>query len=58
MSNIAEAKEEPMITITLSEYNDLIADCEFLQALRNAGVDSWDGYSDAYATLEEYNEDE
>ena len=58
MSNIAEAKEEPMITITLSEYNDLIADCEFLQALRNAGVDSWEGYEDAQEAIENGDDDE
>lgn len=42
-----------MITITKKEYDQLIKDSEFLNALRAAGVDNWNGYSMAYDILEE-----
>ncbi len=35
------------ITISVEEYNDLLDDAEFLNALRMAGVDNWDGYDEA-----------
>lgn len=35
------------ITISVEEYNELLDDAEFLNALRMAGVDNWDGYDDA-----------
>jgi len=40
------------ITIDLELYNKLLADSQFLNCLRNNGVDNWDWYSDA---CEEYN---
>jgi len=40
------------ITIPQAEYDHLIDDSEFLECLRVAGVDNWEGYSDAQ---EEYN---
>ena len=39
-----EAPEEK-ITISLSEYEQLTKDSEFLSALQASGVDNWDGYS-------------
>jgi hypothetical protein len=33
------------ITITKKEYDQLLEDSEFLEALKQAGVDNWDGYS-------------
>ena len=39
--------EEELITITMQEYNDLMKDREFLDCLRTAGVDNWDGFSEA-----------
>jgi hypothetical protein len=42
-----------MITIPKSEYDQLIRDQAFLQALQGAGVDNWDGYSYAIEMLEE-----
>lgn len=44
---------EENITISKKEYNSLIEDSEFLNALRAAGVDNWDGYSYALEYLEE-----
>lgn len=35
------------ITISVEEYNELLDDAEFLNALRMAGVDNWDGYDEA-----------
>ena len=35
------------VTISVEEYNDLLDDAEFLNALRMAGVDNWDGYDEA-----------
>lgn len=41
------------ITITKEEYDKLVDEKKFLDALRGAGVDNWDGFD--YA-LELYNE--
>ena len=41
------------ITITLSEYEDLLDDRLRLLALEGAGVDNWSGYEDAMEILEE-----
>ena len=41
------------ITISKKEYEKLLKDSEFLEALRQAGVDNWDGYSYAFEILEE-----
>lgn len=33
-----------LIVVDAKEYEQLKEDSEFLQNLRNAGVDNWDGY--------------
>jgi len=40
---------EPKETITISkeEYDQLRKDSDFLAALHSAGVDNWEGYSEA-----------
>ena len=43
---------ETMVSISFQEYNQLLKDSDFLNCLRNAGVDNWGGYD--YA-CEEYN---
>lgn len=43
----------PTVVLTKEEYDKLVEDSEFLQALRNAGVDNWDGYSYALEELED-----
>ena len=43
------------ITITKKEYDSLIEDSIFLNALREAGVDNWDGYGFALESLENQN---
>ncbi|SEH89360.1 hypothetical protein [Paraburkholderia hospita] len=40
------------VSIETKEYDRLLSDSMFLQCLRNAGVDNWDGYANA---LEEFN---
>lgn len=46
---------EPTVVITRKEYEDLVSDRDFLNALERAGVDNWSGYSFA---IEEYNNPE
>lgn len=51
------------ITIAEEEYNRLVEDSEFLEALRDAGVDNWSGFDVAVETLvrwrlEEESEDD
>ena len=36
-----------MISITETEYNNLMEDSEFLTILEQMGVDNWEGYADA-----------
>ena len=45
--------QEKTITITEREYAELQEDSAFLNCLRNAGVDNWEGYEFA---LEEFHE--
>jgi hypothetical protein len=47
--------EESMVTISKKEYDQLVDDSFFLNCLRNAGVDNWDGFE---FTLDEFLEDE
>lgn len=47
---------EEMVTITRKEYDSLIEDSEFLEALRAAGVDNWEGYDFAIEILDENEE--
>ncbi len=44
------------ITISKKEYDSLTRSSAFLEALREAGVDNWDGYSIALQSLEESEE--
>lgn len=37
-------KDDETITITKKEYNSLLEDSKWLQALEGAGVDNWQGY--------------
>jgi len=51
MENKSEEKE--MVTITLDEYEELLEAQRFLDCLEGAGVDNWQGYSEAVAFFEE-----
>ena len=39
------------ITITVTEHQRLLQAERLLRALQEAGVDNWDGYSEAHRTL-------
>lgn len=43
-----------MLTIDSETYDELLADAQFLAALRAAGVDNWGGYDDAIDILNEW----
>lgn len=45
--------ENKTVTISEQEYKDLINDQKFLEALRAAGVDNWEGFDDALDMLDE-----
>lgn len=47
-------KYEKTIAIPEKEYEQLLKDSEFLQALREAGVDNWEGYSQAMQIIDDY----
>ena len=47
------ANVSDIVSISSREYRKLIMNQELLFALRDAGVDNWDGYSVAIASLEE-----
>lgn len=44
---------EETITISLKEYHRLSKDSDFLEKLRAAGVDNWDGYEFALDMMED-----
>lgn len=44
------------VTISRDHYEQLVRDSEFLNALRGAGVDNWDGYGYALELLNEEDE--
>lgn len=46
-------EQEKTVTITVDEYEELISDSKFLQALVGAGVDNWDGYEYACEIFQE-----
>ena len=41
------------ITISKEEYEELLKDSQFLDCLRGAGVDNWDGYDHAMEMMQE-----
>lgn len=47
-----------MIEISEERYFKLLKDSQFLEALRAAGVDNWDGYDYAFEILDEIYEEE
>lgn len=46
---------EETVTIPKSEYDQLLEDSNFLECLRGAGVDNWDGYSVTWEMMREYD---
>lgn len=49
---------EPTVTITVKEYESLVEDSQWLNALNCAGVDNWEGYEEAISILEEWKTEE
>lgn len=47
---------EPTTTITVQEYNQLLADSAWLSDLEAAGVDNWQGIEEAYSLRTEREE--
>ena len=45
--------ENPTVTISVEEYNELLDEKAFLDILRACGVNNWDGYSDAHEMYRE-----
>jgi len=41
------------VTISKKEYEELVEDSKFLEALRGAGVDNWEGYDMAFEIMED-----
>lgn len=48
---------EETITVSKTEYDQLLDDSFFLNCLRNAGVDNWDGYEYAQEEYEAEGEE-
>lgn len=46
------------ITISESYFNEMFDDSLFLNALRNNGVDNWDGYGEAQEEYYSYDQDD
>jgi hypothetical protein len=44
---------EETITISKKEYTELLEDQWFLECLKGAGVDNWEGYDEAVRMAEE-----
>lgn len=49
---------EETITISIYEYEDLLEDSRWLNALENAGVDNWIGIDQAKDAYNEENEND
>ena len=45
------------ICVTKSQYESLLEDSKFLEALRQAGVDNWDGYSYAFEIMDGWDKE-
>jgi hypothetical protein len=46
---------EEQITISKKEYESLLEENRFLDALRMAGVDNWEGYNEAWNIIREWD---
>jgi ABC-type metal ion transport system substrate-binding protein len=50
---VAEERAVTTVNLFIARYNELVEAERTLQALENFGVDNWDGYSDAMASIKE-----
>jgi hypothetical protein len=49
---------EPMITISLKEYNSLLQDARILMALEAGGVDNWEWYHESLKDAGIYDDED
>jgi len=49
---------EETITIKKSEYDQLLIDQRWLNALEQCGVDNWDGYDYAHELIEQWESED
>ena len=56
MADIIRTDIKPTVTITVKEYESLVEDSQWLDALNCAGVDNWEGYH--YAFIEDDEEED
>lgn len=45
------------VEITALEYGQLLTDQQMLHALQATGVDNWEGYEEAMALVDEWNDE-
>lgn len=57
-NDINAVSRPPTIMIELETYYQLVREAKFLDALKAAGVDNWEGYSEAIDILQEEGVDE
>ena len=50
--------EDGTVTLTADEYDELVEDQDFLDCLRGAGVDNWDGWDYAIEAYQEQHPDD
>jgi ABC-type metal ion transport system substrate-binding protein len=48
-----ETRTVTTVSLFIARYNELVEAERKLNALENYGVDNWDGYSDAMASIKE-----
>jgi hypothetical protein len=51
--NVVMNEQNETVNITRAEHEQLLEDQQFLRALQAAGVDNWEGYSEAQEILED-----
>lgn len=56
VTSIKTTVEVDYVTISKTEYESLLEDSAWLNALESAGVDNWDGYDFARDLLQEEEE--
>jgi hypothetical protein len=50
--------KDDVVTMSVAEYEKLYDDSLFLNCLRNAGVDNWQGYECAQDEYRQYEDDD
>ncbi|UZV39677.1 hypothetical protein APT65_00074 [Trabzonvirus APT65] len=53
IDKLSTFKDKGVAVVDPEDYEEMLEDQIFLQCLQAAGVDNWDGYSDAQEMMEE-----